>query len=122
MIPEAPVTAEQNHLAAVRMIRAVRDWDCPVHLPYLFYEIGIDLETLGFDECASILSKIVAELERDDYPEALKQRILFAAPFAKTEQQAADDNEPSITITIAERLIAEKNEHIKRLERKLRNR
>jgi hypothetical protein len=79
----APIDIESDRDAARSMIAAVRDWNCPPKLPYLFWEIGIDLETLGFGECIRILAALNAELERDEYPEELKRRIRFAAPFAK---------------------------------------
>jgi hypothetical protein len=78
--------ADDRQLAALRMINVIQDQNVPVRLPYLFSELDIDLATLGFFEVVAILAALDAELERGDYSESLKQRIRFAAPFAKVEE------------------------------------
>jgi hypothetical protein len=85
----APFDREHAHIAARRIIGAVRDWNAPVRLPYLFTEIGIDLETSGFDEMLAILIALDDELDCDEYPEDFKQRIRFAAPFARADAAGA---------------------------------
>jgi hypothetical protein len=76
---------DDRQLAALRMIHVIRDQNVPVRLPYLFSELNIDLATLSFNEVLAILVALDAELERGDYSESLKQRIRFAAPFAKAD-------------------------------------
>jgi hypothetical protein len=82
------MTIEEARRAARLMIKVVRDWDCPPRLPYLFFEIGINLEMLTFDEVQSILVALDQELANGEadgfYSKEFAERIRFAAPFAKT--------------------------------------
>jgi hypothetical protein len=78
----ATMTHEEVHVAAKRMIDVVQRYNALVRLPYLFTEIGIDLETLALDEVFRILASLDAELCLSEYPKDLKQKIRFAAPFA----------------------------------------
>lgn len=78
-----------HELTAQRMIAAVRDWDAPPHLRSLFIEVGIDPDTLSFDEMLMILSALNDALDSGAYPDSLKEKIRFAAPLAPLTRQTA---------------------------------
>jgi len=73
-------------IAARRMIDVIQCGG-PARLPFLFSEIGIDLETLGLDEALAILCTLRSGLEMGDYPPDFVQSVLSAAPFAKAGAQ-----------------------------------
>jgi hypothetical protein len=84
----------ESRICAQRMIKAVRDWDCPPRLPYLFFEIGVGLETLTFDELQSILVTLDQELANGEasgfYSKVLTQRITGPVLFRVVENVSAD--------------------------------